>query len=244
MKRIWAASLFLSWALTWGAAPASANQFSNWAVLIVAGDDHAHDGTHADVFDNARRDLAKAFAGIGFSPANMAEFSVDPAPDAQETKVHTIATTLWDLTNRAPGGCMIYFTSHGAYDKGILVNDEILSPDSFATMVRNACGSKPSVIVMSACFAGQFMPVLAGPNRMVFAAARPDRTSFGCGNDYKYTFFDQCFLESLPGSGDFPGVAAATTGCVSRREQQLGAVPPSEPQLSVGSNVKDALRWR
>ena len=240
MKRFLMAAL----ALALGAAPARANQFSNWAVLIVAGDDHAHDGSHADVFDNARRDLAKSFAGIGFSPANMVEFSVDPAPDAQETKVSAIATSLWDLTNRAPGGCLIYFTSHGAYDKGILVNDDIMSPDTFATIVSNACGAKPSVIVMSACFSGQFLPALAAPNRMVLTAARPDRASFGCGNDFKYTFFDQCFLESLPESGDFPDLANATTGCVARREQQLNATSPSEPQLSVGDKVAAALRWR
>src|SRR4051812_38503125 len=102
MKKVCATIL----CLMLGVIPASANQFSNWAVLIVAGDDHAHDGSHADVFDNARRDLAKSFAAIGFTPANMAEFSVDPAPDAQETKINTIATTLWDVSNRAPGGCM------------------------------------------------------------------------------------------------------------------------------------------
>ncbi len=228
-----------------GAVPASAAGFGNWAVLIVAGDDHAHDGSHAEVFDNARRDLAKAFAGIGFSPANMAQFSVDPAPDAQETSVGAIANTLWDLSSRAPGGCLIYFTSHGAYDPpGILTNDKILAPEKFGAMVANACGAKPSVIVMSACYSGAFIPFLRGPNRMVFTAARPDRTSFGCGNDLQYTFFDQCFLQSLPQSGDFPGVAQKTTACVAARESREHIGPPSEPQLSIGNNVMYTLNWR
>ena len=240
MKR----ALILALALILGSAPASANQFANWAVLIVAGDDHAHDGTHADVFDNARRDLAKSFAAIGFTPANMVEFSVDPAPDAQETKISAIATALWDVSNRAPGCCMIYFTSHGIYDKGILVGNGILAPDRFATMVDNACGSKPAVIVMSSCFSGQFVPALSGQNRMIFTAARPDRTSFGCGADLKYTYFDQCFLEAFPGSGDFPGLAVLTNQCVTLREHKEGATPPSEPQLSVGDKVASVLRWR
>jgi hypothetical protein len=227
------------------AGPASAAGFGNWAVLIVAGDNHAHDGSHAEVFDNARRDLAKAFAGIGFSRANMAQFSVEPGSDAQETDIGGIANGFWDLTSKAPGGCLIYFTSHGVYDPpGILTNDAIWAPDKFGTMVNNACGSKPAVIVMSACFSGAFVPFLQGPNRIVFTAARPDRTSFGCGNDLKYTFFDQCFLESLPKSGDFPGLAQATTACVARREQREHIGPPSEPQLSIGSNVAYTLRWR
>ena len=54
-------------------------------------------------------------------------------------------------------------------------------PDNWSHIVNNACGSKPSVIVMSSCFSGQFVPALAGDNRMVITAARPDRTSFGCG---------------------------------------------------------------
>src|SRR5580692_13125078 len=99
MKRV----LLALW-LVLCAGPASAAGFGDWAVLIVAGDNHAHDGSHAEVFDNARRDLAKAFVSIGFSPANIAQFSVDPAPDAAETRVASIASTLWDLSSRAPGG--------------------------------------------------------------------------------------------------------------------------------------------
>jgi hypothetical protein len=110
--------------------------------------------------------------------------------------------------------------------------------------VNNSCGSKPSVVVMSACFTGIFLPPLAAPNRMVMSAARPDRTSFGCGNDFKYTFFDQCFLQSLPNAPDFPDAAELTRQCVAKREHDLGAEPPSEPQLSVGDKVASELRWR
>ena len=66
------------------ALPAGAADFSNWAVMIVAGDHHSHSGKDSQVFDNARRDLAKAFATIGFNPNNMIEFSPDPDKDAQQ----------------------------------------------------------------------------------------------------------------------------------------------------------------
>jgi hypothetical protein len=227
-----------------GIAPAqAASIFSNWAVMIVAGDDHAHDGSPSDVFDNARRDLAKEFAGIGFSPGNMVQFSVENVPDAQHTAISAIANGLWDVSNRAPGGCLIYFTSHGAPD-GIVTDDKLLAPDKFSAMVNNACGAKPSVIVMSSCFSGIFVPALMGPNRIVMSAARPDRTSFGCGNDTRYTFFDQCFLQSIPQSGDFPGVADKVRQCVAVREQKEGMTPPSEPQVAVGDKVVYTLRWR
>ena len=221
------------------ASPAVAGDYSDWAVLLVAGDDHAHSGAPSQAFDNARRDLARAFAGIGFSPQNIVQLSVDPDKDAQQTDTSAIANALWDLTDRAKGGCLIYFTSHGTPD-GIVTNNGVLSPDAWSKIVGNACGKRPSVIVMSACFSGQFVPVLAGENRMIFTAARPDRTSFGCGDDDHYTFFDGCFLQSLPASGNFPDLAAHTRDCVSKLEDQVGVDYPSEPQLSIGNDVLPA----
>ncbi|HEY0267420.1 MAG TPA: hypothetical protein VGC16_11750, partial [Rhizomicrobium sp.] len=112
MKRAFAIVVF-TLALT---APAFANQFATWAVLVVSGDNHAHSGAPSAVFDNARHDLVKAFAGIGFSPANIAQFSVTPDAGAQHSESGAIANTLWDLSSRAPDGCLIYFTSHGTPD--------------------------------------------------------------------------------------------------------------------------------
>ena len=70
---------------------------------------------------------------------------------------------------------------------------------------------------------------------------RPDRTSFGCGEANQYTFFDQCVLESLPKSPDFPALATTTKDCVATREKAEMADPPSEPQLYVGSAIKPLL---
>src|ERR1700759_1734404 len=84
------------------ALPVQAADFSNWAVMIIAGDDHSHSGNPSQGFDNARRDLAKAFTTIGFNPNNIVQFSPDPDKDAMALDLNTVATTLWDLSNRAP----------------------------------------------------------------------------------------------------------------------------------------------
>ena len=52
-------------------APSNLTDFSNWAVLLVAGDYRAHSGAPSKVFDNGRRDLATAFAKLGFKRSNM-----------------------------------------------------------------------------------------------------------------------------------------------------------------------------
>ena len=217
--------------------------FSHWAVVLVAGDYRAHSGAPSKVFDNARHDLVTAFANIGFSKANMVQFSVDYDDGTQHTGVPEIATAMQTVASHAKDGCLIYFTSHGT-PTGIIIADAILTPAQMRDMVNSACGSRPSVIVMSSCYSGQFVPALAGDNRVIMTAARPDRTSFGCGEMDHYTFFDDCFLRAMPVSGDFPGLGGQVQQCVAVREQQMKATPPSEPQVSVGPGVLYTLRWK
>jgi Peptidase C13 family len=229
-------------------APASASGFANWAAIIVAADFHAHSGADSEVFDNARRDISTDLLHLGFAPSNVMQFSVRPerypAQQPRRADAQTIATSLWDLSNRTDGGCLVYFTSHGSTD-GIALGDDVLSPRKMNQLITNACGDRPTVIVVSACFSGVFVPELAAPTRMVLTAARPDRTSFGCGEQERYTFFDTCMVQYLPGSGDFPDLAKNVIGCVAAREKKDGIKYPSEPQLSIGATVAAQLpRWK
>lgn len=217
--------------------------FSHWAVVLVAGDYRAHSGAPSKVFDNGRHDLAAAFAKIGFDKANMVQFSVDYDDGTQHTAVPEIAAAMQSAAARAKDGCLIYFTSHGT-PTGIIVGDAVLTPAQMHDMMNSACGTRPSVIVMSSCYSGQFVPALAGENRIIMTAARPDRTSFGCGEMDQHTYFDDCFLRAVPMAGDFPGLGSLVQQCVAFREQQTKATPPSEPQVSVGPSVIFTLRWR
>jgi hypothetical protein len=97
------------------------------------------------------------------------------------------------------------------------------------------------VVIISACFSGVFIPVLAASNRMIFTAARPDRTSFGCGASDKYPYFDACILQVLPGARDFSSLAPKVQACVAQREIELGAAPPSEPQVWIGPALRPIL---
>jgi hypothetical protein len=218
---------------------------SDWAAIVVAGDWHSHSGAPSQVFDNARHDIAADLVRIGFSQNNILQFSVqsDRYPGSEHSDKQTIANDLWDLSNRTTGGCLVYFTSHGSPD-GIVLDEGVMSPDSMAAMIDNACGSRPTVVFVAACYSGVFVNPLSGPNRFVMTAARPDRPSFGCGDNDHYTFFDNCWLDSIGNAGDFAGLAQAIRACVAKKEKQIGAVP-SEPQLQIGANAASELpRWR
>jgi len=73
---------------------------------------------------------------------------------------------------------------------------------------------------------------------MVITAARPDRSSFGCSSEDKYPFFDACFLESVGKARNFPALAPAIQGCVTRREREMQLAPASEPQVSIDGGLR------
>jgi hypothetical protein len=228
--------------------PAAAAGYGDWAGIVVAGDFHAHSGAESEVFDNARRDVAADLMEIGFSSNNVIQFSIRPerypAQQPRKSDPQTIATALWDLSNGTSGGCFAYFTSHGTPD-GFVIGEDVLLPGKMSQIVNNACGDRPTVVFVSSCFSGVFVPVLAAPNRLVMSAARPDRTSFGCGESNRYTFFDTCFLENFKGAGDFPTLAKDVDACVSAREKKDGIKYPSEPQISIGASVAAQLpHWK
>ena len=227
------------------AGPAqAASPFADWAVVVVAGDWHAHSGGPSEAFDNARRDVSQALQHAGFEPANLRQFSVRPEryrePGLDKSDPATIFNAMVDLTGKATGGCLVYFSSHGAPD-GVVVDQQILPPLVLAGMLDRTCGSRPTVVVISACFSGVFVPALAAANRMVLTAARPDRSSFGCGEADRYPYFDECFLSSIPGAKTFPTLATAVQSCVATREIKEGMKPPSEPQLFIGGALRPLL---
>ena len=57
----------------------------------------------------------------------------------------------------------------------MLVADALLAPRTLGAMLDEACGPRPTIVVLSACFSGVFLPEIAAPNRMILTAARPDR---------------------------------------------------------------------
>ena len=234
--------LALVLALAPGLAPAQgAGPFADWAAIVVAGDFHAHSGAPSEAFDNARHDVGQALVGLGFSPQNLREFSVRPenypAEHVMLSDADLIFAQLGQLAGQAKGGCLVYFTSHGS-PAGVVLGPHLLSPAGLSRIVDNACGERPTVVIISACFSGVFVPPLSRPDRMVLTAARPDRSSFGCGESDRYPYFDTCMLQTLPKARDFLDLGRQVQRCVADKEVATGMSPPSEPQLFVGSELK------
>jgi hypothetical protein len=223
--------------LTAGSAAAAESPFKNWAAMFVAADYQSSTGADTDVFDNGRQDLAKAFIAAGFSPENILHVSTrayrytDPKPIGTEPPI-AFANTWKALAEKAPAGCLVFVTSHGS-PEGVVFGFQTRSPANLARLIDDACGARPTVAIISACYSGVFVPALSGPNRMVMTAARPDRSSFGCGSTDVYTFFDACLIQSMPKAKDFGDLPAAVRTCVDAKEAELGVIPEAEAEAAI-----------
>src|SRR5271165_2609763 len=149
--------------LSCNVAWAGPEPFADWEAIVVAGDHYDSDGKSSEGFDNARRDVSGDLLRIGFSPTNLAQFSVMPGKYRAEkllaTRPGTIERTLSRLARHANGGCLLYFSSHGA-PEGLVVGNWVVPPQSLAHIVDDSCGARPTIVIVSACFSGAMLPPL------------------------------------------------------------------------------------
>ena len=178
-------------------------------------------------------ELMQGAAGFRVVPIVLNE-TIEPA---------VIEKTIADVAAAsAPGDIvMIYASTHGA--PGLLgrsAGDQELEPIETAELKRwlAPLHGQDTVLLLSACFAGSFIPPLQEAHRIVFTAARADRTSFGCQAGAEHTVFGDALLQALARPGtSLRDIVAATRATVTAQERELRVTQPSQPQVSVGADV-------
>ena len=201
-------------------------------VVLVAGDDSL------PVFDNAVQGVQADLAASGAGAPDIVRLNAT-APGLQAATLdHVLAAVA--AMHPVPGqGCVVFATSHGGKHAGLYLSDgdTFLTPRALDAALTQGCGNAPTAVVISACYSGSFtQPPMARPNRVVLSAARPDRSSFGCGAGRTYTVYDSCLLKAWRPGAAWQTVFAVVKGCV-RREEVIERVRPSEPQGWFGARV-------
>lgn len=219
------------------ASPARAETAAprNWHVFLIAAD------RAEPVFDNAVDRLAAMFKkryGIAAERFTARTRHRGDKHDATWQDISRVATG----RRIAPGdACLFYFTSHG--DEGGLFmarHRSLLPPEDLARLLDRACGTRPTVVVVSACHSGTFIrPALTTDNRVILTAARADRSSFGCSFKEQLSVYDRCFLDSWGPSATWANLHTAVAACVGAAERARKYRPPSEPQAFFGRRVRD-----
>ena len=210
-----------------------------WHAIMVSGDDSI------DNFDNSRKVLGELFAAKGLAAANQHHLNSQfPNPMMQQDD----QASLWGLTrsfstlNIRPeqDACLFYVSSHGKKGDGVYMkraHDGQLTPAQLNTALNWTCGTAPTVVMVSACYSGQFIQPLRADNRIIMTAASAQRPSFGCSEAQEYTFWDGCVIDHFARSNTWENLYANVKQCIAQKEQQLG-YPASQPQAYFGKNMR------
>jgi hypothetical protein len=174
------------------------------------------------------------------------EKSLYQIPLAANSNLEPILVGLGRKMDRSRDLAVIYLTSHGS-EKAELMTDlpdyEDLQPIGAVRLATElaAAGIKRRVIIVSACHAGSWIKPLASDDTIVIAAARADRSSFGCSDDRELTYFGEAFLKGpLAKGASLADSFKAARRTVAEWEGSVGR--HSEPQAFVGKNM--AAVWK
>lgn len=217
------------------ASPAiAAESDTRWHVVLAAV------GNEQNVFDNFVTDFAVMLKNSA-QVASVTELHASNSDNWKPAGLRALEQTLSALKPQAGEGCLVYLTGHGA-PEGLAMSAD--TPMMFVRTSRmetmlNGCAQRPTVLVVSACFSGIYArPGITRPERIVMTASAADLTSFGCSNNNRYTFFDQCFIDAWPRNSQWGRLADEVEDCV-RQTERSGGFPSSKPQFIFGSGLRE-----
>ena len=210
-----------------------------WHAIMVSGDDSIRN------FDNSRDALGELFVAKGLAAENQhhlnSQFSLEAKPPADQATLQALALSFTQLNIRPEqDACLFYVSSHGKQGDGVYmkrVHDGQLTPAQLNTALNWTCGTAPTVVMVSACYSGQFIQPLRADNRIIMTAASAQRPSFGCSEAQEYTFWDGCVIDNFERSSTWENLYTNVKQCIAQKEQQLG-YPASQPQAYFGKNMR------
>ena len=212
-----------------------------WKAVLLSGD-YQDDGVAVKAWDNGRKKIAELIQEKGVSSNNITHLSKDPqytgTGGISVASVENFELSLKDLDLGPNDGCFIHMTSHGSESEFYLEGSKGITPSDFSRILDNTCGDRPTVALVSACYAGIMLTnATKKPNRIILTAASASKTSFGCDASEEYVFYDRCLIESFPTAKTWKDLDAATKACVTKLES--GQSGTSDPQSFFGSQVAD-----
>lgn len=171
--------------------------------------------------------------------------TLDSAPLATAASIEAAIMATASVMDPNEDLLVLFMTSHGREWDGFALelNETDLGRLMPAQLARMLGASRilNRVVIVSACFSGQFVPALAEEHTLLMTSAASDRSSFGCSNDAEWTWFGRAlFKEALPKLRKFEPAFAAALKRIERWEKEKDYTP-SEPQIRVGSDIRKVL---
>ncbi|HEX4409377.1 MAG TPA: C13 family peptidase [Xanthobacteraceae bacterium] len=152
-----------------------------------------------------------------------------------KTAVHAIAQVM----DKNEDVLVLLMTSHGEQTGFALElpgGVAELTPQ-LVTSTLDSEGIKNRVVIVSACYAGIFLPPLRNDDSIVITAADATHTSFGCTPESEWTYFgDAFFRQSLHPGSDFE-IAFNHARVLIQGWEMMDRLQSSNPQAHFGPAV-------
>jgi Peptidase C13 family len=158
-------------------------------------------------------------------------------PLASERNFVAAVAAIGKVMNKTDDVLLLLMTSHGEHTGFALKfpNETAseLTPQFVAATLDNE-GIKNRIVIVSACFAGVFVPPLANDDTIVLTAADALNTSFGCAPERDWTYFgDAFFRQSVRRGRDLQHTFENARLLISGWEM-MDRAKPSNPQAHFG----------
>ncbi|SLN40127.1 C13 family peptidase [Pseudooctadecabacter jejudonensis] len=206
-------------------------------------------GMFADpVFDRDVVTFERAFARAYGTPVDADTFGFTGST-LEEPNITVMQTELAQMAADAVDGrdtVVVMLTSHGSPDVMAIKTEPNgpvsgVSAEGLAEFLAPLAADR-QILILQACFSGSLIDELRSPNRIILTAAAADRSSFGCNPESDNTWFikalNRAMVEVGARGGSWKQVFERTRALVAADEAAQG-VPPSNPQSSVGANMRD-----
>lgn len=136
---------------------------------------------------------------------------------------------------------ILFATTHGDPVSGLAYRDGnngigMIAPLRMASLL-DGLGFQRRMILLSACYAGVFLPHLTNADSVIVTAAASNRTSFGCAPGNDWTFFGDALINNaLRKPQPFDKATEEAVTLIGQWENSQKLIP-SRPQTFVGDKA-------
>jgi hypothetical protein len=163
--------------------------------------------------------------------------TLESLPLANQRNFAVAVHALGDVMNKDADVLLLLMTSHGEpHGFGLRLPSEVvtqLTPQEVAATLDNE-GIKNRIVIVSACYAGTFVPPLMNDNTIVITAADANSTSFGCAPERDWTYFGDAFFRQSVRPGRDLQRAFDNARVLIQGWELMDRARPSNPQAHFG----------
>jgi hypothetical protein len=163
--------------------------------------------------------------------------TLESLPLANQRNFAAAVHALGEVMDKDADIFLLFMTSHGQPTGfGLRLPSDVitqLTPQEVAATLDSE-GIKNRIVIISACYAGVFVPPLTNDDTIVITAADAKSTSFGCAPERDWTYFgDAFFRQSVRPGRDFQH-AFDNARVLIQGWELMDQARPSNPQAHFG----------